>query len=432
MERRGFLEFVGGIGFGGLLGYYAGAQELLGIQSETSPLETETPSGTETPHTDTTTADDSRQSTGPDSWPQYQRDIRNSGSVTSGSAPSEKPSVSWRYNADATDRSTAPAADGTRLYIGSDNELHAVSMSDGSLAWSVRFDHPVGSSPAVVDGTVYVGTHRNTGRSNNYGRKGKFYALNASDGSERWTIDPTGGVKTPPTVDNGMVFFGTKGTDDEYLRGTVYSVSQDDGSVNWKRRVGWGISSAPVLGNDRVYAEARDETHPFYALNREDGSVIWKNGDSFPDFKGRQTLADGTVYVCGWRRDGRLTALDSETGKERWTRQPGSEVKTSVAVGERSVYFGTTGGEFRAVSKETGDSQWQTTLGETIISDPVVVGDIVYTVTTSGTVYGLAGKDGSIQWEHTVSGEVRHTPIIVGGTLYVTETTGTVYALTGS
>jgi hypothetical protein len=43
MERRGFLEFVGGIGFGGLLGYYAGAQELLGIQSETPPPETETP-----------------------------------------------------------------------------------------------------------------------------------------------------------------------------------------------------------------------------------------------------------------------------------------------------------------------------------------------------------------------------------------------------
>lgn len=180
--------------------------------------------------TATTTEDDGGQSDGADSWPQYQRDIRNSGAVMAGFAPSEDSSVAWRYDADATDRATAPVADGARVYIGADKGLYAVSMSDGSLTWSVTFDHPVGSSPAVVDGTVLIGTHRNTGESNNYGRKGKFYALNASDGSERWRIDPTGGVKTPPTVDNGMVFFGTKGTEDEYLRGTVYAVSQEDGS----------------------------------------------------------------------------------------------------------------------------------------------------------------------------------------------------------
>lgn len=380
----------------------------------------------------TTTPDGSGQASGPASWPQYQHDIRNSGNVNGGSALATDTSVAWQYDADATDRVTAPVADGTRLYIGADTELSAVSLTDGSLAWSVTFDHPVGSGPAVVDGTVYIGTHLNTGSSNNYGRKGKFYALNANDGSERWMIDPIGGVKTPPTVDNGMVFFGTKGADDEYLRGTLYAVAQEDGAVAWKRNLGWGIFSPPALGDDRVYAEARDENHPFYALNREDGSVVWKNGKSFPDFKGRQTVADGVVYVCGWRRDGRLTALDSENGTEIWTVQPGTEVKTSVVVGQDSVYFGTTSGEFRAVSKDTGDSQWQTTLGQTIISDPVLVRDTVYTAAESGTVYGLAAQDGTVRLEHTVNGEVRHTPIVVEGTLYVTDTTGTVYALTDS
>lgn len=67
MERRGFLEFVGGIGFGGLLGYYAGATELLGIQSDsqnptkkpavTTPTE-EPPSNTPTEKPAVTTPTD--------------------------------------------------------------------------------------------------------------------------------------------------------------------------------------------------------------------------------------------------------------------------------------------------------------------------------------------------------------------------------------
>jgi len=62
MERRGVIEFIGGVGTGTLLGYYLGAKEALGIQDsapEPERRETTAPSG---PEPETTTAPSTEES----------------------------------------------------------------------------------------------------------------------------------------------------------------------------------------------------------------------------------------------------------------------------------------------------------------------------------------------------------------------------------
>ena len=56
MGRRGFLEFIGGIGVGVILGYYTGAKRLLGIQDSSEHPTASQP--------DTTSPDDSQQPSG--------------------------------------------------------------------------------------------------------------------------------------------------------------------------------------------------------------------------------------------------------------------------------------------------------------------------------------------------------------------------------
>ena len=56
------------------------------------------------------------------------------------------------------------------------------------------------SSPAVVDGVVYVGSD-----------DGNVYALNASSGAKLWNYTTGGDVYSSPAVVGGVVYVGSDG-----------------------------------------------------------------------------------------------------------------------------------------------------------------------------------------------------------------------------
>ena len=58
--------------------------------------------------------------------------------------------------------------------------------------------HPVQSSPAVVNGVIYFGSHDNN-----------VYALNASTGALLWSFTTGGPVDSSPAVVNGVVYVGS-------------------------------------------------------------------------------------------------------------------------------------------------------------------------------------------------------------------------------
>ena len=45
---------------------------------------------------------------------------------------------------------------------GCDGRLHVIDLKKGEAVGEVKIDSPTGSSPAVMDGTVFVGTEGHT------------------------------------------------------------------------------------------------------------------------------------------------------------------------------------------------------------------------------------------------------------------------------
>jgi len=80
------------------------------------------------------------------------------------------------------------------------------NMSIGKLTWNYTTGSYVVSSPAVVNGTVYVGSDDNN-----------TYALNATTGAKLWNYTTGNGVVSSPAVVNGTVYVGS---DD----GNVYAI----------------------------------------------------------------------------------------------------------------------------------------------------------------------------------------------------------------
>ena len=67
--------------------------------------------------------------------------------------------------------------------------MYALDAATGAVRWAHRTDGPVGSSPAVAGGVVYVG-------SDDF----SVYALDAATGAVRWTHLTGTWARSSPTI----------------------------------------------------------------------------------------------------------------------------------------------------------------------------------------------------------------------------------------
>ncbi len=133
--------------------------------------------------------------------------------------------------------------------IGADGTIYAVSNDvdkggflgaftrAGVEKWSIYLDSDViiqiTSSPAIAkDGTIYFGAD-----------DGNLYAIDPSDGSQKWTFNTGGVVESTPLIGNdGTIFVGSNSN-------KFYAINSD-GMLKWEYDAGSSILSSPAMGRD--------------------------------------------------------------------------------------------------------------------------------------------------------------------------------------
>lgn len=108
--------------------------------------------------------------------------------------------------------SGSPVVVGNDIYVNSTAGVFALSRADGSERW--LFGAPMSSTPtapAVVDGTVYVGSGDPPAVNNgpiSAQPDEKLYALDAASGKEQWAYQLGGVADSTPMVSNGVIYIG--------------------------------------------------------------------------------------------------------------------------------------------------------------------------------------------------------------------------------
>jgi outer membrane protein assembly factor BamB len=167
---------------------------------------------------------------------------------------------------------------------------------------------------AVADGTVYVATVDDVA------------ALSAATGAPRWRFAVAGwqrGGIDGPAVANGTVYLTVNDTD-LGKSGRFYALDAATGAERWHVESEWPIASNPAVADGAVYVE-RDLD--LVALDAATGAERWRY-----DARGVAEIAaaDGVVY---FRQGSRLYAVDAGTGTERWRMAVGIENEAPIVVG---------------------------------------------------------------------------------------------------
>jgi parallel beta-helix repeat protein len=116
----------------------------------------------------------------------------------------------------------------------------AFALDNGMRIWEQQLDGVTEASPAVAYGTVYIPT-------SNYA-----YALNATDGSVKWSRPMNGKHSvSSPAVADGKVFFGLDND-------CIYALDAFTGDLIWSYKTEGAVQSSPAISNGLLFVGSND------------------------------------------------------------------------------------------------------------------------------------------------------------------------------
>jgi glucose dehydrogenase len=281
------------------------------------------------------------------------------------------------------------------------------------LAWQAKGLGTGYSSVAVANGRVYT-----LGET-----KGEeaLIALNEKDGKEIWSkvIGKVGknqgpqypGPRGTPTVDGSRIY--TLSSD-----GDLDCMDANDGKLVWKKNLRtdfkgqmgkWAYAESPLVDGDKVVVTPGGNEATLLALNKNDGSVIWKSVLPEGD---QAAYASAIVGEVGGIRqyiqfvEKALVGVDANTGKVLWRYE-----KTSNGIANIPTPLFHDGAVLSMASK-TGAGQTKLTVeGKTVkatdgfflpamanqIGSPVRIGEYVYG-TGPNALMCIDWATGKVKW----------------------------------
>lgn len=319
-------------------------------------------------------------------WPQWRGPQRNGQSSEGGLLqewPKEGPKQVWKIT-DAGSGYGAPAVVADRLYLtgneGLENEfVRAYGIKDGKTLWTVRLgkvgnpdqqpSFPAARSTPTVSGQLVVVL----------GSDGDLVAVDAMTGQERWRKN----------------------------------FRQDFGGRPGK----WAYSESPLVDGDRVVVSPGGPEAAVVALNKADGSVIWKYAATEGDEAAYASVVPsegGNVHHYVQLLQKGLVGIDAKTGKGLWrygraVSRYGANIPTPLVIDD-SVYVasaGTGGGLVRLKAAANGGVEVEQAYFEaklpTAIGGAVKVRNAIYGTTAQALICADVGS-GQVKWEERALG----------------------------
>ncbi|HEY8216714.1 MAG TPA: PQQ-binding-like beta-propeller repeat protein [Acidimicrobiia bacterium] len=362
--------------------------------------------------------------------------------------------------------------------------LSPADAPDLRRIWFFNTHDVVTATPAVVDGSVYVGDW-----------SGRFYALRARDGTRRWVRR----TKRHRHVYAGQIVSSAavatvRGVPTVYFGGgkTLYALRARDGSTRWKVElrpeggpddpteiesspavadgvvvVGWDVHNSPAGEPAGVFAldaaTGRERWRTVLAPTEGDGATgsgcadVW----SSPAIdEARRLVFVGTGNcVTSPRGYGRfaeaVVALSLDDGSVRWSYQPHQPNRDDLdfagapnlfeSNGRAVVGLGGKDGTYYALDRETGDLVWATPvvepglvhpgsnfstggfIGPTAVANGIITGGTA--IGDAPYLHALDAATGAVRWQQPIAAPTYGAPAVGGHVVVIGGTDFTLRAL---
>ena len=326
------------------------------------------------------------------------------------------------------------------LYYQTNDGMYGVDAISGKIHWSAAFTsyiarqstHWTYNQAIVSNGMVYAEA---TGSDGYY-----IYAYDASRGTLHWKYRYGGDelqgedVDTPSKVLVGQgVIYLVVGSDPlasvgpQYPQDNtqenpmspvftiLYKLDATTGHVLWRHPLNYRLNM-PVLVGNTLYGIGSTTYHgSLYALQVDDGSVVWQHQLPQSDAHyANLTFNNGVLYAMSLNMDGTLSlfAFSASNGQTLWQS---SEKIAGASVSDMSIeaymlYFVVDSHHVYAFNTQNGTLRWHRTFSAYFDNSNIFVSDnLLYLATQNSpdpsllTLYTLDDVSGASHWTHSLS-----------------------------
>ena len=212
-----------------------------------------------------------------------------------------------------------------------------------------------------------------------------------------------------------LIFFDDKGT--------IFNFDRNNKLI-WKSNVYKKAERKlkPILyfaSNDKILVVA-DNLANFYALNINDGKLIWSKKNSAP-FNSQLKIYQDKFYVIDFENV--IRCISVKNGKELWNYKTEksfikSQQKLSLIINENKLVFINTLGDLSSIDINTGLLLWQTPTQSSDIyenyfslknSDLIFSNGTVYFSNNKNEFFAIDSNNGVVKWKQTINSNLRPT-----------------------
>ncbi len=292
-------------------------------------------------------------------------------------------------------------------------------------------------------GTGYSSLAVSGGRILTMGVRGNseyVIAIDVATGKEMWAAanggvfqnDRGNGPRGTPTVDGNRVYaLGGNGD--------LSAVDATSGRVYWTMNIlqkfggsnpRWGISESPLVIGDKLLVNAGGPNASVIALNKKDGSLIWKSQSDAAGYSSGMPVTIGNSTQVVFFTHERAVGLDLSDGKLLWSYEKAANdvanVATPVVRGNRvfiSSDYGTGAGLVEIKADNTAQEIYFTKEMRNHHSSSILIGDHLYGF-SSGILTAMNFDTGKVAWKDRSVG--KGSLVFADGNLYAFSENGVV------
>jgi outer membrane protein assembly factor BamB len=288
----------------------------------------------------------------------------------------DKGNLLWKYNdkdkGETSARAFPPLVMEHTVYFACKNGNIYAMTENGEIKWIYETNSIISSSPAVYAGVLYTGT-----------LDGTIYAIDISKGEKKWSLHTGGLCASSPVIYGGMLFIGSDNI--------FYVIDIERGKKRWAYILEKPVCSSPAIYNGAIYVSAGY----IYCLDIINGAKRWiaeVEGDPLME---TPVLTDNSIFVTTRvymkeldKTVGVLYSLEVRTAARQWAFFSWGSI-TEPAVSGHFMYAGSGDGKLYAIDTGCGLQKWIYDTGSMITSSPAAGEECVYAVTHDGMVYAI-------------------------------------------
>jgi outer membrane protein assembly factor BamB len=273
--------------------------------------------------------------------------------------------------------SYSPAFDDNRIYVPlNTNQLVALMIKDGSVAWSVEC--PMSAPPAAGAGLVFAGGD------------GLIEARADTTGSAQWRR-PVPGRVLSLHWEAGWLIAQTE-------PGPLLAMRAADGEILWQKDFGSPLSAPPAPAGDRLYLPLNDGR--VVALSLAAGEEIWTHKFAEPA-AGILPVGD-RVFVGG--KDNHFYSLSAEDADRDWRWPTGADLLGLPVLDHRRVYFIALDNVLRGHDRNNGTMMWKRLLPVRPFTGPLLSDETLIVSGVAAELYAYNTRDGKDAGKFSLKG----------------------------